>query len=120
MEPVVDTIAKDSLDFMPRHAEILRVPRESGETLRDPVASDDYDCSLSQLLNRLARGPDAFPYELWKGATDVLKCILLDCINAILRGRPTPSPISIGRAGSLRLQERRRLEPVLLPPSVSA
>ena len=96
VEPVVDTIAYDSLDFMPRHAEIPRVPRDSGETLRDPVASDDYDYLLSQLLNGLAPGPDAIPYELWKGAPDALKCILLNCINAILRGDSPPPPSWLG------------------------
>ena len=62
---------------MPRHAEIPRVPRDSGETLRDPVASDDYDYLLSQLLDGLAPGPDAIPYELWKGAPGALKCASL-------------------------------------------
>ena len=40
VEPVVDTIAYDSLNFMPRHTEIPLVPRDSGKTLRVPVASD--------------------------------------------------------------------------------
>ena len=83
LEPVVDSIAYNSLGFMPRNTEIPRVPHDSGETLRDPVASDDYDSLLSQLLNGLAPGPDAIPYELWNGSPDVSKCILLDCINAI-------------------------------------
>ena len=58
MQPVVGTIAYDSLGFMPRFAEIPRVLRDSGETVHDPVASDDYDYPLSQLLNGLASGPD--------------------------------------------------------------
>ena len=81
---------------MPRHAEISRVPHDSCETLRDPVASDDYDYLPGQLLNRLARGPDAFPDELWKGAPDSLKCILLDCANAILRGDSPLIPSWLG------------------------
>ena len=90
VEPVFDTIASDSLDFMQYHAETPLVPRDSGETLRDPVASDDCDYLLSQLLNGLAPGPDAVPYELWIGATDALKCIIRDCINTILRGDSPP------------------------------
>jgi len=105
VEPVVDTIAYDSLDFMPRHAEIPRVPRDSGETLRDPVASDDYDYLVSQLLNGLAPGPDAIPYELWKGAPDALKCILLNCSNAILRGDSPPPPCWLG--GLVRSSTRK-------------
>ena len=65
VEPVVDTIAYDSLDFMQRHAEIQRVPATRARpcvTLA-AVASDDYDYLLGQLLNGLAQGQDAIPYE---------------------------------------------------------
>ena len=61
-EPVVDTIACASLGFMPHDAEIPRVPCDSGETQRDPVASDNYDCQLS-----LQRLQDRTPFHISYG-----------------------------------------------------
>ena len=79
---------------MPRHAEIPRVTRDSGETLRDPIASDD--CSRR------------------------IEVRALGLPQRYIKGRLTFPLIFVGRAGLLALHERRRIEPALLPPSVSA
>ena len=103
-------IAYGSLSLMPRHAEISWVLRDLGETLRDPVASHDYEYLLGQLLSGLDSRPDAIPYEPPKGPPDVLKRVLLGWCNTFLKEtHPSPPKSSLGGLVRFLLKKWLRL-----------
>ena len=113
VEPVVGSlsrIAYGSLSLMPRHAEISWVLRDLGETLRDPVASHDYEYLVGQLLSGLDSRPDAIPYEPPKGPPDVLKRVLLGWCNTFLKEtHPSPPKSSLGGLVRFLLKKWLRL-----------
>ena len=100
--------------FMPRRAEAPRAPRDSDEALRDPLANDGYYYLQSQLSNGLAQGPDAL--SLRERCSERVEVHTRGSHQLYLRGVASHHTL-VGRAGLRPLEERRRLEPVLLPPS---